>query len=72
MVTDQEMNDTLQISSIGYDTYKVRIKDFISQKSHKVILKEKTIELSEISIVSTEYYVKKALKNLKNNTVRKY
>tara|TARA_B110001450_G_scaffold55660_1_gene52220 strand:+ start:1999 stop:3144 length:1146 start_codon:yes stop_codon:yes gene_type:complete len=71
MVTDQEMNDTLQISSIGYDTYKVRIKDFISQKSHKVILKEKTIELSEISLVSTEYYVKKALKNLKNNTVRK-
>ena len=71
MVTDKEMNDTLQISSIGYDTYKVRIKDFISQKSHKVILKEKTIELSEISIVSTEYYVKKALKNLKNNTVRK-
>jgi hypothetical protein len=71
MVTDQEMNDTLQISSIGYDNYKVRIKDFISLKSHKVILKEKTIELSEISIVSTEYYVKKALKNLKNNTVRK-
>mgnify|MGYP001580723110 FL=1 len=71
MVTDKEMNDTLQISSIGYDTYKVRIKDFISQKSHKVILKEKTIELSEISLVSTEYYVKKALKNLKNNTVRK-
>lgn len=71
MVTDKEMNDTLQISSIGYDTYKVRIKDFISQKSHKVILKEKTIELSEISIVSTEYYVKNALKNLKNNTIRK-
>lgn len=70
-VTNKELNDTLEISSIGYHTYKVLIKDFINNKNKKIILNEKTTELSEISIMTTEEYVKKAIKSLKQNTISK-
>jgi hypothetical protein len=71
IVTNKEINDNLEISSIGYQTFKIVVNDFLSQKNKTIILKEKTTELSEISIMTTEDYVKKALKNLKNNSINK-
>ena len=44
---------------------------FYLEKNKTIILKEKTTELSEISIMNTEDYVKMALKNLKNNSISK-
>lgn len=70
-VTDGELNDMLEISSIGYHTYKILIKDFISRKNNKIVLEEKTTELSEISLMTTEEYVMNALKTLKKNTISK-
>ena len=71
VITNKEVKDTLEISSMGYITYKIRVADFLSQKSTKIVLKEKTTELSEISLMTTEEYIKNALKNLKKNSVSK-
>ncbi|MDG2444634.1 MAG: carboxypeptidase-like regulatory domain-containing protein [Flavobacteriaceae bacterium] len=71
IVTNKEKIDYLEISSIGYQTFKITVNDFLSRKNKTIILKEKTTELSEISIMNTEDYVKMALKNLKNNSVSK-
>ena len=71
VITDKEINDTLEISSMGYITFKIRVADFLSQKSTKIVLKEKTTELSEISLKTTEDYIKSAFKNLKKNTINK-
>ena len=54
IVTDKEKVDYLEISSIGYQTFKIIVSDFLSQKNKTIILKEKTTELSEISIMTTE------------------
>ena len=71
IVTNKEKVDYLEISSIGYQTFKITVNDFLSRKNKTIILKEKTTELSEISIMNTEDYVKMALKNLKNNSISK-
>lgn len=71
IVTNKEKIDYLEISSIGYQTFKITVNDFLSRKNKTIILKEKTTELSEISIMNTEDYVKMALKNLKNNSISK-
>tara|TARA_B110000211_G_scaffold128310_1_gene147419 strand:- start:6936 stop:8120 length:1185 start_codon:yes stop_codon:yes gene_type:complete len=71
VITNKEVKDTLEISSMGYITFKIRVADFLSQKSTKIVLKEKTTELSEISLMTTEDYIKNALKNLKKNSVSK-
>jgi hypothetical protein len=71
VITDNEIKDTLEISSMGYITFKIRVADFLSQKSTKIVLKEKTTELSEISLKTTEDYIKSAFKNLKKNTINK-
>jgi len=71
IVTNKEKVDYLEISSIGYKTFKITVNDFLFRKNKTIILKEKTTELSEISIMNTEDYVKMALKNLKNNSISK-
>ena len=42
IVTNKEINDNLEISSIGYQTFKIVVNDFLSQKNKTIILKEKT------------------------------
>lgn len=71
VVSNKEINDTLEISSMGYETYKILIKDFLSKKIIKITLKGNITEVSEISLKTSEYYIKNALKNLKKNTINK-
>ena len=71
LVTDKELNDVLEISSIGFKTFKISIKDFISQADKKIVLEENVTELSDVLVKSNEDYVRLALKNLKENTLNK-
>jgi hypothetical protein len=71
LVSDKELNDVLEISSIGFKTFKISIKDFISQPDKKIVLEENVIELSDVLVKSNEDYVRLALKNLKENTLNK-
>ena len=61
--------DTLEISSIGYEMFKIKVKDFIELTDKKIILKEKITELKEVSVKSSRTIVKNALKKLKSNTL---
>ncbi|MEP5340059.1 MAG: carboxypeptidase-like regulatory domain-containing protein [Algibacter sp.] len=61
--------DTLEVSSIGYITAKILVKDFFALSEKIVTLKEDIVSLDEVSILNPEQYVKLAFKNLKNNTV---
>ncbi len=55
----------MEISSIGFKTFKISIKDFISQADKKIVLEENVTELSDVLVKSNEDYVRLALKNLK-------
>ena len=71
LVTDKELNDVLEISSIGFKTFKISIKEYISQEDKKIVLEENVTELSDVLVKSNEDYVRLALKNLKENTLNK-
>lgn len=68
-VTDNELLDIIEMSSIGFKTYKISVKDFIALKDKTFILKEMIAELSEVTIERPKDIVKKALKKLKENTI---
>ena len=69
LVSNNELMDSLEISSIGYETFKIKVKDFIELIDKKIILKEKITELKEVSVQSSKTIVKNALKKLKANTL---
>ena len=71
LITDKELNDVLEISSIGFKTFKISIKEYISQEDKKIVLEENVTELSDVLVKSNEDYVRLALKNLKENTLNK-
>lgn len=64
------VNDTLEISTIGYKTFKIQIKDFINLEDKTIIIEEDIMQLDDIEILATEEYPKLAVKNIKNTTVR--
>mgnify|MGYP002635536453 CR=1 FL=1 len=68
-VTNNNLRDSLSISSLGFKTFKILIKDYLALKEKKIILKEDVIEMDEITILAPYHYVSNAIKNLKNNTL---
>lgn len=63
------LSDTLEISSIGYKTYKIKIQDFISQKISDIKLEEEVTSLDAVVIVNPADLVKDALKKLRKTTL---
>lgn len=68
-ISKNELSDILEISSIGYYTFKILISDYLDNVEKKIILKEKITELGEVVIETPKEIVKKALKSQKKNTV---
>ena len=68
-VTQDELSDTIEISSIGFQSLEITVKDFISIKDKTFVLKEMITELGEVSIERPKDIVKKAMKRLKENTI---
>lgn len=68
-ITNNELGDILEVSSIGYETFKISVKAFTELTEKKIILKEKITELKEVSVQSSKSIVKNALKKLKANTL---
>ena len=69
IITNNELSDTLKISSLGYETFKINIKDYLNLKNNHIILREKFTELSEVVVLAPINYVSNAIKNLKENTL---
>tara|TARA_B110000503_G_C7150553_1_gene414950 strand:- start:1707 stop:2897 length:1191 start_codon:yes stop_codon:yes gene_type:complete len=71
LATNNELDDILEISSIGYKTFEISVKDFLSLEDKKIVLEENVTILSDVLVKSNEDYVKLAIKNLKNSTLSK-
>ncbi|MDO6803108.1 carboxypeptidase-like regulatory domain-containing protein [Wenyingzhuangia sp. 1_MG-2023] len=70
-ITQQELQDTLYVSSLGFDTYKIKIQDFLAKKNRKIVLTENVVSLNELVLLSPNDYVENAIKNLRKNTLSK-
>ncbi|MDN3664017.1 carboxypeptidase-like regulatory domain-containing protein [Algibacter miyuki] len=63
------LQDSLEISSIGYKTYKIKVQDYLDQKEKSIVLKEDIVSLSEVKLLNPSAYVKNAVKKVKSNTL---
>ncbi len=71
LVTANELDDELEISSIGFETLKINVREFINREDKKIILKEKLTALDEVVVKAPINYVNQAIKLLKVNTISK-
>ncbi len=71
LITVNELEDELEISSIGFETLKINVREFINLENKKIILKEKLTALDEVVVKAPINYVNQAIKLLKVNTISK-
>jgi len=67
-VSINELNDILEISSIGFETFKIKIKDFI-YGDKRIVLKEKVSVLEGVVVSAPINNVKLAFKLMKENFI---
>lgn len=65
----EDLQDSLQVSSIGFKTYKIKVQNYLDKKIKKIVLIENVVTLATITLEKPKSYVKKALKKLKKNTL---
>ncbi|TYA69822.1 carboxypeptidase-like regulatory domain-containing protein [Seonamhaeicola marinus] len=70
-ILKSEVNDSLEISCMGYEATKIKISDYLNESEKIIRLKESIVELDEIKILAAGDYVQNALKNLKTTTIGK-
>ena len=70
-LTQENLNDTITVSTLGFATFKIKVQDFIKLEEKIITLDEDVVSLDEITLVNYKFYVKDALNNLKNTTQRK-
>ncbi|WP_299554240.1 carboxypeptidase-like regulatory domain-containing protein [Seonamhaeicola sp.] len=71
LVTAAEMQDSLSISSLGYNPFKIKVADYLKLAKKEIILTETVTELDEVKILKPGEYVQLAKDNLKDNTINK-
>ena len=69
IVSPNEIEDSLEISSIGFKTFKIKVKDYIDKKVKTIRLSEQLTKLDEVIVKAPINYIEKALKLLKTNTI---
>ena len=67
-VSNNELDDILEISSIGFESFKIKIKDFI-YRDKRIILKEKVSALEGVVVSAPINNIKLAFKLMKENFV---
>ena len=67
-VSNNELDDILEISSIGFETFKIKIKDFI-YANKRIVLKEKVSALEGVVVSAPINNVKLAFKLMKENFI---
>ena len=70
-ISSAELKDTLSISSLGFSTYTLPISEIVNNEKMVIVLEGKTTSLNEVVVNSTSFYVRQALKKLKENTLNK-
>ena len=61
--------DFLEVSSIGFLTYKIKVADFLKLSDKTIELKEDVVSLDEVMLLAPKAYVINAIKNLKKNAL---
>ena len=69
IVSQNEIEDSLEISSIGFKTFKIKVKDYIDKKVKTIRLSQQLTQLDEVIVKAPINYIEKALKLLKTNTI---
>ncbi len=71
IVTKNELQDTLYVSSLGFETYKINVQDYLNLPEKKIVLKEDVVALDAVVISKFEpkEYAQKALEKIKENTL---
>ena len=69
IVSPYEIEDSQEISSIGFKTFKIKVKDYIDKKVKTIRLSEQLTQLDEVIVKAPINYIEKALKLLKTNTI---
>ena len=71
LVSKSNVTDSLEVSSIGYETFKIKVQDFINQKDKTIIIKEDIVSLDEVKLLKSSDYIKLALKSRRKTTITK-
>ncbi len=67
-VSNNELDDILEISSIGFESFKIKIKDFI-YRDKRIVLKEKVSALEGVIVSAPINNIKLAFKLMKENFI---
>jgi hypothetical protein len=68
-VSNNNLQDSLFVSYLGFHTYKIKVADYLALKEKKIILKEDVVVLNDVELLPPKSYVVNALKKLKENTL---
>lgn len=68
-VTKENMSDSLEISSIGFKTYKITVQDYIDNKVETIVLEEDIVTLDAVVLQKPDEIVKNAMKNLRKTSL---
>ncbi|TXG36885.1 carboxypeptidase-like regulatory domain-containing protein [Seonamhaeicola maritimus] len=69
LLSNSNLEDVLEVSSIGYLTFKIKVQDLLNLKEKVIVLKEDIVSLDEVNLLASTDYVKNAFKNLKNSAM---
>lgn len=69
LISNSELQDTLTISSLGFDSFKIIVEEYLKLDDKTIVLSETTTELNEVYVLSPMGYVLSAMKHLKDNTL---
>ncbi|WP_164510878.1 carboxypeptidase-like regulatory domain-containing protein [Nonlabens xiamenensis] len=64
-LSQENIADSLEVSSIGFSTLKIKVSDYIDQNISEIVLKEEVTALDAVVIMDVEDVVKNALKKLR-------
>ena len=70
-LTQENLNDTITVSTLGFKTFKIKVQDFIKLEDKIITLVEDVVSLDEITLVNYYSFIKAGLRNLKNTTQTK-
>ncbi len=63
------LQDTLVISSMGFKSYRIKVEDYLKQKTKKIVLEYDVTALATVQIMDTKKFIFNALKQAKNTFV---
>lgn len=71
LVSAAEMHDSLTVSSLGYNPFKIKVAEYLKLETKEIVLTETITELDEVKILEPSEYIQLAEDNLKDNTINK-